>query len=279
MPRALSRRQSRQNAAFIAALRGTGNARLAALALGVNRSTYTKRRSKHPAFAAEWDAALAAAHARIDRDGGGEPPQVSRGGGEGPRVKRGGGAGPTQESSFRTRGGEPVVVRTASGRLQLRRSPPGRMTAAAEKAFFEALSGSCNVRLSAAAASFAHSSFYARKRSNAAFAREMKVALSIGYDRLEMAAIERASYNEADIDEHDELGWRERIAANPLPPMTVHDALMLLRHHRNTMRLGWDHRDHQHQVATNAEVRRALEAALRKFRHQKTGSWRRPGEG
>jgi hypothetical protein len=276
MPRALSRRQSRENQAFLKALRATGNARLAALVLGVNRSTYTKRRSKHPAFAAAWDAALEQAHTRIETAPQARlsPTGSSRSCGAQSRHSFESG-----REALRTQGGEPVVVRTASGRLQIRRSPPGRMTPAAEQAFFGALSDSANVRLSAAAAGFAHSSFYSRMRSNPAFEREMKVALSIGYDRLEMALIERAAYDEADIDDRDEVGWRERIAQNPLPPMTVHDALMLLTHHRRTMREGWEHRDHRHRVATNAEVKRALKAALRKLHHQKTGSWRMPEEG
>jgi hypothetical protein len=72
MPRPLKRRQREENARFLKALARTGNARLAALVLGVNRSTYTKRRAKHPAFAAAWDAALAAAspHRRRPRAGG-----------------------------------------------------------------------------------------------------------------------------------------------------------------------------------------------------------------
>jgi len=57
--RHFTRRQSLQNARFIAALRRTGNARLAASQLGVHRATYTKRRARNPAFAAVWDAALA----------------------------------------------------------------------------------------------------------------------------------------------------------------------------------------------------------------------------
>src|SRR5690554_6613137 len=68
MPRPLKRRQALQNRAFLDALRRTGNVRLAARELGVHRSTFTKRRAKHPAFAAEWDAALAIAHARLNAE-------------------------------------------------------------------------------------------------------------------------------------------------------------------------------------------------------------------
>lgn len=58
--RTKARRRRAENAAFLAALAQTGNTRLAARRLGVNRCTYFERRAKDPAFAAAWDAALAA---------------------------------------------------------------------------------------------------------------------------------------------------------------------------------------------------------------------------
>jgi hypothetical protein len=61
MPTPAARRREAQNALFLHALSRTGNARLAARALGVHRATYTKRRARDPAFAAAWDSALAAA--------------------------------------------------------------------------------------------------------------------------------------------------------------------------------------------------------------------------
>jgi len=75
VPRPFTRAQQRQNARFLAARADTGNARLAARALGVHRSTYTKRRARCPAFAAAWDEALAAArpHRRRPRGDGIDP--------------------------------------------------------------------------------------------------------------------------------------------------------------------------------------------------------------
>lgn len=61
--RPFTRRQALQNQAWLEALRATGNPRLAAQMLGVHRSTYLKRRAKCAAFAQDWDAQLAAAHA------------------------------------------------------------------------------------------------------------------------------------------------------------------------------------------------------------------------
>ena len=63
--RPLTRAQALENAAFLAELRRTGNAREAARRLGAHRAKFTKRRARHPAFAVQWDAALALAQASL----------------------------------------------------------------------------------------------------------------------------------------------------------------------------------------------------------------------
>jgi hypothetical protein len=110
--------------------------------------------------------ALVAAHAAMKLGGGSRPPEGER-------------------DALPTEGGEPTIVRLRNGRLQLRLAPPGRMTGAAEQAFFRALAASANVRLSVAAAGFSYGSFYWRKYTRPAFAREMRLALEMGWDRLE----------------------------------------------------------------------------------------------
>jgi hypothetical protein len=67
--------QQRQNAAFLAALRRTGNVRLACRTLGVPRATYTRRRKTCAAFATEWDMVLTAAHAAFQLAGGERMPE------------------------------------------------------------------------------------------------------------------------------------------------------------------------------------------------------------
>ena len=75
--------QSRQNTCFLAALGRAGNARLAVRELGLNRSIYTKRRAKDPAFAADWAAALGAADAAlVENPQLAFPPDALRGYGE-----------------------------------------------------------------------------------------------------------------------------------------------------------------------------------------------------
>ena len=199
MSRPFTRRQVLQNTAFLAALRRTGNVRDAARTLGLHRAMLTKRRAAHPAFALEWDAALAVAHATLGQGGGDAL--------------------------------EPRIVRTSSGKLQLRARRAGDLTPAAEQAFLTALAATANVRLSAAAAGFSHATFYSRARAHAGFAREMRLALAQGYDRLELALL-AGSLPEAHRDDH----WRHN-ESPPLPTMTPEQALQLLYLHQKEARL------------------------------------------
>src|SRR5690606_21941657 len=149
----------------------TGNAREAARAVGAHRAKFTRRRANHPDFATQWDAALALAHASLNSS-------PERGGG--PLAEGEWWRGPTPQPSLRE-----TLHRTPSGRLQLRR-PGGRrrLGRAAEQAFLAALSATANIRLSAAAAGFTHGAFYAHRRRNPGFAREWRLALQMGYERL-----------------------------------------------------------------------------------------------
>lgn len=213
MPRPLKRRQALQNRAFLDALRRTGNVRLAARELGVHRSTFTKRRAKHPAFAAEWDAALAVAHARLNSE---HPPGGHAQEKAPPATRR---ARPRADPA-----GEPRIIRLANGRLQLREPARGgrRIDRAARQAFLAALSATANVRLAARAAGFAHSSFYRLRDYDPAFAREMRMALELGYDRIELALLESFHPGSGRED-----AWRQNDPPK-VPPMTASQALQLL---------------------------------------------------
>ena len=157
------------------------------------------------------------------------------------------------------------------------------MTAAAEQAFLRALSASANVRLSAAAAGFAHSSFYARKRKRRPFAREMRLALKMGWDRLELALLEAGL-----ADSHADDQWRHNDPP-PVPPMSADQALQLLHLHNKTVNLGWDepHRrkrrgetqavyvERLRAMWSSEKAREAEDAALaRAARYQRSGDWR-----
>ncbi|MCM8730737.1 hypothetical protein ACFO8O_07115 [Hephaestia sp. GCM10023244] len=211
MPRPFTRAQHQENRAFLNALARTGNAHEAARAVGAHRAKFTRRRNAHPHFATQWDAALALAHATLSI-----PPRH----GEGDRrPQAGGGGGDTTLGA--------TLHRTPSGRLQLRR-PGGRrrLTPAHQQAFLAALSATANVRLSAAAAGFTHAAFYAHRRHNPGFAREWRLALQIGYERLEQALLE--SYLPA---AYEDDAWRHNDPP-PIPRMTAAEALQLLYLHQ-----------------------------------------------
>lgn len=203
-PRPLTRAQTLQNRAFLTALRLTGNVREAARQLGVHRSTFTKRRAKHPAFAADWDAALAVASANAHARAAATAP---------------------------ARTGTPRAV-VVNGRLQLRRATRGRLTQAAKQAFLLALSASANIRLAAAAAGFSHSAFYRLRERDPGFAREMRLALEEGYARLELALLERFDPCSFVDDE-----WRHNERPE-VPPMTTSEGIQLLYLHQKEVRLG-----------------------------------------
>ena len=213
-PDRFTRRQAAQNAVFLAALRRTGNVRDAATTLGYNRSTFTKRRAAHPAFAAKWDAALVTANAALNLPS---------------RLREGSGEGSAANAAIPI--ASPTTTRTANGRLQLRRPIANRLDHAAEQAFLTALSATANVRLSAAAAGFSHSAFYARRKASPAFAREMRLALERGYEQVESALLAGSMPGAHDHDE-----WRHNDPP-PIPPMTANQALQLLHLHAKTVHL------------------------------------------
>ena len=271
-------RQQRENVRFLAALRRTGNVRLACRELGVHRSTYTKRRARCAAFATEWDMVLAAVHAAFHLAGG---PRLPAAASPLQAFREGPGAGPAP--ALKTRGGEPVIVRQGNGRLQLRLAPAGRMTEAAEQLYLAALSASANIRLSARAAGFAHSSFYARRTRWPGFRAGMGQALAIGYDRLEYVVMERAL--QAIHGAEPEQSWLgAMIRDNPLPAFTFNQAFQTLCLHRNTCRLdgarppGRPSKVEPSPAAAMFAIGRNVDAILRADHYHLTGTWILPGE-
>jgi hypothetical protein len=284
---AFTPRQAAENDRFLAALRRTGNSSLAAREAGLNRSTLRGRRARSAVFAAQWEAAHLAAHAALRLAGGERTPEAPPRTGEGDRPKGGGEAARSAVDVLRTKGGEIIVGRTRGGRLQLRRAAPGRMTAEGEQYFLRALAASANVRLSAATAGFTHSAFYQKKKKRPAFAREMRISLSIGYDRLECAAL-AAGLPGA----HGRGDWR-RNDLPPLAPISWDQAFQLLCLHEKSVHQGWEQPHRRRRRGESDEIyslrlsamwtaeknREAEDAALRRAEHyEETGSWRYPDE-
>jgi hypothetical protein len=208
--RPLTRAQALENAAFLAELRRTGNAREAARRLGAHRAKFTKRRASHPGFAVQWEAALALAQQALAQE------TLAR------RELATQAASPSAE---------PTLVRRTDGCLQLRRARPGGIDRAGRTRFLAALSACANVRLAARAAGFSHAAFYHHKRRDPAFAREWRLALETGYLRLE-AALLGGWMPDGGADDT----WRHNDPP-PIPPMSPAQALQLLYLHQKEARL------------------------------------------
>jgi hypothetical protein len=291
MPRIFTPLEAHENQVFLEVLGETGNARLAAREAGRAHSSFYERARRNAEFAQRWEGAAAAAHARFHLAGGKRGPEAAgasgpgKGRGGGSRAgRRGDGPVPGERSGLRTRGGEPVVVRTRSGRLQIRLAHPGRLTKAAEQVFLYALSATANVRLSAAAAGASPRAFYRRRLQDPAFAREMRLALRMGYERLEAAALQEAR---PESRSHDR--WRTCSSAAPIPELSFDQIFQVLCLHEKSVRQSWD-RPHRRRrrgesdsvyrerlramwtVEKNSEAEEA--ARLRADRWETTGDWR-----
>jgi hypothetical protein len=205
MPKPLTRAQQMENAAFLRHLRRTGNASTAARALGFTRGRFIDRRYKHPAFAIQWDAALAIAHADL-------------------MMKRIGTTVPPP--------GEPYIRRSKTGRWQVRRAQAGMIDHAGRQRFLAALSATANVRLAAAAAGFGACALYNHRYRNPAFAREWQLALEMGYERLKLALLESAQ-----VESFADDDWR-RNDPPAIPPLTANQALQLMYLHQKEATLG-----------------------------------------
>lgn len=202
MPQRTARARALENQRFLKQLAGSGNLAAAALACGLKQGTLLYRRRHDPAFAQGWDAALALAEAAL-------APQARE----------------------RWRGGAQTVVRGRNGRVQVQRTRPGRCDKAGEQRFLLALSATANIKLAAHAAGFTPGTFYRRAKSHPAFAREWREALTQGYERVELALLESGL-----PASHADDAWRHNDPPT-LPPMTVDQALQLLRQHERTARL------------------------------------------
>ncbi|HYW16411.1 MAG TPA: hypothetical protein VE891_09705 [Allosphingosinicella sp.] len=299
MARPLTPLQAHENRLFLDALGRTGNARMAAREVGRPANSFHYRRKRHPGFAQDWAATVAATHARLHLAGGKRGPESSVIASEAKQSRkarrRDAAAGllprsaPRNDGSeaFRTKGGEPIVVRTRNGKLQIRLAHPGKLTKACEQAFLYALSATANVRLAAAAAGASARAFYRRRKENPAFAREMRIALKMGWERLEIAAMEAAK-----PESHSDDRWRNCELA-PMPRFTPTQAVQLLSLHDKSVNQSWE-APHRHRrrgesdeiysqrlqamwrVECNLEAER--EALRRAARYEETGDWRHEDE-
>ncbi|HEU0134980.1 MAG TPA: hypothetical protein VFR28_09165 [Allosphingosinicella sp.] len=291
MARPFTPLQAHENRVFLERFAMSGNVRMAAREAGVRYGTIQHRRKGNAAFAQQWEATAAAVQARLHLAGGKRGPGASgrsgAGGSPSTSLRTGFDGLGTSGEAMRTKGGEAVVVRSRGGKLQVRLAHPGTLTKAAEQAFLYALSATANVRLSAAAAGASARAFYRRRRENPAFAREMRLALKMGWERLEMAALQ-ASLPQSHSDDR----WR-RCEPAPMPRLSPDQAIQLLFLHEKSVNQSWEqpHRRRRRgesdeiyslrlQAMWRAEKGREAEAEAvrRSARFEATGGWRHEDE-
>ena len=187
--------------AFFAALAETGNQTVAAERARVSRSWVSLHRAKDPAFRADMEAAIASARERL-RAAADDPM-------------------PTGWGSI---AGEELVMRGSNGRCtQIARARLKQWTPRIEARFLAALEASCNVKAACAAVGLSPASAYNRRRSSPRFDQRWAVSLDIGYDRIEAALVGNAARSFGEIDIEPEM---------EMPPVTVGEALQLLRLHQ-----------------------------------------------
>lgn len=247
----MSDAQAREGAAFLQALRQTGNVSIAVKAPGVQvtRKTLEFWRRRFPDFESEWDAAVSFAEAALAQ-GGVQRPEAA-------------------EGAALTQGGEYAVRATRGRRMQVRRSKPGLLTPAGERTFLSHVAATANVALSARATGISVSAIYARRRRSVEFENEVQAALHEGYERLELALLDAALRPFAP-DGSEVRDWQ--VAEPPEPalvtPMNVHEALMVLAQGQTRMGLNgrFDRRPtfRSSRESVTAKLEKALDALDRR---------------
>jgi hypothetical protein len=202
-----------RRAAFLRALKATGNQALAAECAKVSRRWVCLHRKIDPEFRRESDAAIAEARASLSW----APDQV--------RGARGSNRPP---SGWGYLDGEELVVRGSNGRrLQIARARLHQWTPRLEDRFLAALAATCNVKAACAEAGMSGPSAYEHRERWPGFAKRWDKAVEMADIRLAFALVEHGTNPFSSLDPP---------APVPIPPMSVDDAL-----HNLSM--------HQHQVS------------------------------
>lgn len=132
---------------------------------------------------------------------------------------------------------EMVVGGTKNQLLAKKRPSPRAILQRKREDFIAHLGETCNVTLSAERTGVAITTFYRIRRRDAAFAAAWQGALDDGYRRLEMGLVQAAlAVVEGRRAGEDEGG--EGAARPVIEPMTMEQALQLLKRHEGSVRGG-----------------------------------------
>jgi hypothetical protein len=152
------------------------------------------------------------------------------------------------------------------GPLQRRKPRANGWTLGRRRLFLEELAASCNVGRALAAAGMGSGGVYRLRQRDPRFAEQWQAALTLGYERLEMALLRRA------IEAIEGLTADAADAARePVVQMTVAEASAVLRQHRASVAGGTAHRARSsaRQVATQQEVDAILIARIRMVKRRR----------
>lgn len=200
-----------RRAAFLAALRETGNQTIAAERAKVSRSWVTLHRTSDPAFKRAVGEAVDEAKARLGlRQAQGERP------------------GCKPPSGWGYLDGAELVVKGTGGsgggkRVQIARARVKQWSPRVEKRFLTALSATCNVKAACAEVGLTPASAYNHRNRWPAFQRRWDEAVETGYMQIEVGLIEAAG-NLFSGDEPVETG--------AITEMTADHAIHLLHMHK-----------------------------------------------
>jgi hypothetical protein len=195
----------RRRASFLRALEACGNQTVAAERSCVSRSWVCQERMRNPGFDSDCRRAIASAQARLRSAEGNRPPE-----------------------GWGHLDGVELVVRGTNGRrVQIARARAGQWTARSEERFLEVFAATCNATAAYEAAGKSKGSAYSHRKRWPAFARRWQSAEEEGYGRVELALVE----NGCNLFSSTELP-----PDVPMPPMTVDQALQLLRLHQSQVR-------------------------------------------
>lgn len=194
-----------RRAAFLRALKATGNQALAAECAKVSRRWVCLHRKIDPEFRRESDAAIAEARSRLDR------------------LRAGGTTRPPAGWGYLD--GEELVVRGSNGRrLQIARARLHQWTPRLEDRFLATLAATCNVRAACAEAGMSGPSAYEHRERWPGFAKRWDEAVETADIRLAFALVEHGTNPFSSLDPP---------APVPIPPMSVDDALHNLAMHQH----------------------------------------------
>jgi hypothetical protein len=212
------RRAPRWTIPFLRALERTGDARASAEDAGIDHTTAYARRRAHPEFAAAWEEAIAAHAAGAEREKAEELERLRR-------------AAPPRSGELSC----PSPKAEGKPKAQLKRAGHDRWSPRKEKAFFDELAATANVKRAAKAAGVSPNAVYQRRLRDAHFRAKWAAVLETGRASIEMHLVEAANRSfepeELDVDGIDVTLGNRPPDGRAGPVVSVAEAIRIVQVH------------------------------------------------